>query len=242
MISPPGEKYRYSDMAYNVMADLIAKASGQTFEEYVQDHILLPLGMTRSSFLLQNHPDAARAMPHLGEEEVNLSHVNPAGPPAAIGDIRIAETYPYNRIHAASSTLSSNVLEMCNWMLVNLNQGALGDFHVLNAQTHSSMLSPSVAVVKPLENESHACLGWFLGMFGNAPVIGHLGHDPGYWCRLMLLPSEGLGVIVASNYDLAPMVLIQNVILAVLTDCASRIPLFLQEPWTRRQWRKGIWQ
>ncbi len=44
----------WSDVSYTILGDVIAKVSGQSFETYMQDHILSPLGMAHSSFLLND--------------------------------------------------------------------------------------------------------------------------------------------------------------------------------------------
>ena len=46
----PGSKYQYS-LCHDVLAAFVEVVSGQNFEEYVQEHIFKPLGMTRSTFL-----------------------------------------------------------------------------------------------------------------------------------------------------------------------------------------------
>jgi len=45
----PGAKFAYSNIAYEVLGDVIAKTSGESFEEYVQHYILTPLGMKNST-------------------------------------------------------------------------------------------------------------------------------------------------------------------------------------------------
>ena len=48
----PGESWMYG-LSHDVLAALVEQLSGQKFEEYVRDHIFLPLGMVNSDFL---HP------------------------------------------------------------------------------------------------------------------------------------------------------------------------------------------
>src|SRR4029077_16927811 len=43
----PGERYAYSNFGYCVLGRLIEKASGQSYEKYVQEHVLAPRGITR---------------------------------------------------------------------------------------------------------------------------------------------------------------------------------------------------
>jgi len=42
----PGEKYAYSNFGYCVLGRVIEKITGQSYESYVQQHVLLPLGIT----------------------------------------------------------------------------------------------------------------------------------------------------------------------------------------------------
>ena len=49
LIFAPGEKWQYSNMAFEVLGHLIEKVSGLSFEEYIRKNILDPLGMKQSS-------------------------------------------------------------------------------------------------------------------------------------------------------------------------------------------------
>lgn len=49
----PGSRFEYSNTGYEVLGDLIARVSGETFEAYISEHILAPLGMKDSSLLLK---------------------------------------------------------------------------------------------------------------------------------------------------------------------------------------------
>ena len=82
----PGARWRYSNMAFDALGDLIAKASGKTFEAYMRTNILEPLGMGSSSFIYPEIDEVLRTKGHVG---------NPA---------KVNNVYPYNRRHAPSST------------------------------------------------------------------------------------------------------------------------------------------
>ncbi len=41
----PGEKYRYSNAAYVLLATIVARVSGQPFERYLRENVFLPAGM-----------------------------------------------------------------------------------------------------------------------------------------------------------------------------------------------------
>lgn len=48
----PGSGYEYCNLNYNLLGSIIEKVSGERFDQYVKNHILLPLGITGSGFNL----------------------------------------------------------------------------------------------------------------------------------------------------------------------------------------------
>lgn len=51
---PPGSRFSYSNMGPALMAYVIEKASGQPFEDYIQQNFFIPIGMTTATYF---HPD-----------------------------------------------------------------------------------------------------------------------------------------------------------------------------------------
>ena len=56
LLFPPGSKQSYSNPGYSILAAIIEIVSGKTYDEYVRDNILAPLGMTHTGFLLPKYP------------------------------------------------------------------------------------------------------------------------------------------------------------------------------------------
>jgi CubicO group peptidase (beta-lactamase class C family) len=50
LIAAPGEKYAYSNAAFEILGDVIAKVSGQSFESYLKAYLLDPLEMHHSTY------------------------------------------------------------------------------------------------------------------------------------------------------------------------------------------------
>lgn len=46
--APPGRRYRYSNAGYNLLAMVVARVSGQGFDDFLQRSIFAPLGMSRT--------------------------------------------------------------------------------------------------------------------------------------------------------------------------------------------------
>ncbi len=203
MIAAPGERWRYSNMAFDAMGDVIAKVSGRPFEIYVKENILDPLGMSESNFLQAETSESLRTTPHVWR-------LRPV----------VSEVYPYNRRHAPSSTLNSSVLEMTNWALANLNRGELNGRRILKEESYDILWSPSAEVDENL----HVGLSWFLGSHRGVSTIDHGGGDTGYRSYITLLPDEGIGLIIASNYDRTPMGSIRDGVLDILLGYEPAMP------------------
>jgi CubicO group peptidase (beta-lactamase class C family) len=54
--SPPGTRGRYSNLGYLLLGAVISAASGEPFREHVTNHILRPLGMHQTAFVLPPEP------------------------------------------------------------------------------------------------------------------------------------------------------------------------------------------
>lgn len=57
LLFEPGSRKSYSNTGYSLLASIIEKVSGKTYDEYVRDNILIPLGLTRTGFHLPAFAD-----------------------------------------------------------------------------------------------------------------------------------------------------------------------------------------
>ncbi|MNZ91582.1 putative penicillin-binding protein PbpX [compost metagenome] len=48
LLMEPGDTFSYTNVGYVILGQLIEKISGQTYEDYMQEHIFKPLGMNRT--------------------------------------------------------------------------------------------------------------------------------------------------------------------------------------------------
>jgi CubicO group peptidase (beta-lactamase class C family) len=206
LIALPGRGCEYSNMAFEVLGDVIAKVSGQSFEAHLKTQVLAPLGMHNSSFFPHEVPPALATVPHLGL------------PPAVL-----AGAYPYHRAHAPSSTLHSSVLEMSRWALAHLAQGTLDGQRLLSPRSHAELWQRQADTGEPGWEEA-AALGWFLGTYRGRRVVSHDGGDPGFETNLVLLPDDGMALVVLSNCNTAPISAITNAALDVLLGSQPQAP------------------
>jgi CubicO group peptidase (beta-lactamase class C family) len=179
--SAPGATYAYSNLAFEVLGDVIAKVSRMPFEDYVQKEILEPLQMKSSTLLYDGVARRTWAAGHTGP---------------ARGAMTVIPHYPYNRAHAPSSTLHSNVADMSRWMLAMLNGGELDGRRILRQASLDEMWMPTVEA-----REGRIGLAWLTVSVQGEDLIWHGGGDTGFRARLMLLPARRSGVIVLANSD-----------------------------------------
>ena len=196
LISDPGTEFHYSNMAYDVMADLVAKVAGISFEKYVKENILTPLQMKESSFYFQEIKRPLRTAPHIGK-------------PATVSPV-----YPYNRMHAPSSTLNSSVLELAHWAIANLYYGKYKGKQIFEPVTYTLMTTPSFTI----DSEKKIAIGlsWFISPYQELTIYEHAGGDVGYKSYLTLVPDKKIGIVLLSNYDEIPMRDVKNKVLDIL--------------------------
>lgn len=183
MIAAPGERFAYSNIAYNVLGYLIAQVSGQTFEDYMREQILRPAGMPESTFFPLEVPRDRLAVPHLRAPGMI---VNPI--------------YPYHRADAPASFLHSTVVEMCHWAITCLGGGDFEGQRILAPASFNLMWTPVAEWGFPPLYE-HIGLGWTLGHFDGVKTASHGGMGFGWTDFLTLLPEKKCGAVVLCNEE-----------------------------------------
>lgn len=186
LIAAPGEKFRYSNMAFDILADVIARASGMTFEAYMKENIFKPLQMNDSTFYKPEVPKELATTPHVISDRLNYT-------------VSVSKIYPYNRAHAPSSTLHSNVMDMMNWGIANLNKGAFKNRRILQTASHELMWKPHVETGWKIDAYKNVGLSWFMGKYKDHPIILHGGGDLGYRTFFLLLPEQSTAIVTLGN-------------------------------------------
>jgi len=177
----PGEKYRYSNAAFDILCDVIAKTSGMTFEDYMKKHIFEPIGMKNSTFY----------KPEVSKELATTPHV--------VGDNlqkEVSDIYPYNRRHAGSSTLNSNVEDMLLWAKVNLNKGIINGKRIYSEASYKMLTSTQTP-----EGQKKVGLSWFPGKISKSPIYYHSGGDLGYRTFFAFIPEKRAAIVMMTNTD-----------------------------------------
>ncbi len=177
-VMPPGEVTSYSNHGLALAGYIVEVVSGMPFEQYVMEHILQPLGMTRSSF--------AQPLPE------NLA-----------ADMAVA--YPFNlkpgpMIYtpiAPAGMLSTTADDMAHFLIAHLQDGWYDDAHILGEET--------AALMHQRHFSNHPDIpGWAYGFTERTEngqrVLDHGGADPtGFGSMAVLLPEQDVGFFAVAN-------------------------------------------
>jgi CubicO group peptidase (beta-lactamase class C family) len=207
LVLAPGEKFAYSNSAYEVLGDVIAKVSGESFEDYVQHQILTPLGMKSSTLLLREASPQLLTSPHVMDG----------------GKIVVSKIFPYNRAHAPSSTLYSSIEDMSLWAIANLNRGELNGHRILKRETIDAMWRPVTDAFNLKEG-----ISWFTAEQQGHRLVLHSGGDVGFESLVMLAPDDGVAVVTMTNFASPDRNYLED-----FTSGAMRIVLGLKEQVTK---------
>ncbi|WP_148715595.1 serine hydrolase domain-containing protein [Chitinolyticbacter meiyuanensis] len=181
----PGQLFAYSNLGFDLLGAVIETASGQRYSERMQQAMLQPLGMRRSSFLADATP--GRAHGHIDGQSVDIQ-------------------LEYDGMPAGG--LWSSAADMSRFLRMVLNQGELDGQRILQPATLAGMLAPQNGDNR-YDGDCRIGLGWVVSPCGLTPVapgvpmIHHDGSTIGFNAQLMLLPEQKLGVIVLANSDSA---------------------------------------
>jgi CubicO group peptidase (beta-lactamase class C family) len=191
----PGTDYRYSSPGYDLLGYLVEQVSGRSFDEYLQEEIFEPLGMTHTARLSED-PPFAQATPTERVYGV-LSKANLEAP-------------IYGTARVGGGGLYSTVPDMAQFVIAHMNQGQVGDVQLLEPETVAEMHKARVTSSADL-GMAAAGYGWTLyqrepwefwgSFFQFYGAGGHGGSDIGYRARIYMVEEDegGFGVIVLTN-------------------------------------------
>lgn len=183
--------FRYSNMAYELMGLIIAEKSGMTYEQFVAENLLVPAGMDDSTFLTYERTGGTLDLSVIDRTNMAMPHTK-----AEDNSMILEKYYPYNRQHAASSTLTSNIDDLLKWAAVNINKNMLPD------ELYDEIWKEYATVPN---NGEKMGLGWFMRKQHGYTFVGHEGTDDGFRASFWFCRELELAIVVLSNMSNAPV-------------------------------------
>jgi CubicO group peptidase (beta-lactamase class C family) len=188
------QTFQYSNLGYMLAGYAVEVASGMPWEDFLRSRLLTPLGMTRTNLSVEEmlaDPDHATAYERRKGTVVQV----PARPVTA---------------PAPAGAINSCVGDMARWLLAQLGEGTVDGTAVMSAETVRRQHAPHIVLPEDRtfpESTRHGYgLGWMIGRYRERRIVEHGGGIDGYITEAMLLPDEGIGVVVLSNSTSGAMV------------------------------------
>jgi CubicO group peptidase (beta-lactamase class C family) len=175
-IFPKGDVEAYSNYGFALAGYIVERVSGEPFEQYVQAHIIDPLGMKHSTFR-QPLPD------ELAPLMAKSYRFGSDQPPI-----------PFETITAPAGALAATGEDMGRFMRALLNGGELDGVRILP----KARLDEMMAEANPTP-AGYIGLAFFGGKLLGHGKLGHEGITMAFHSHLELFPEHGIGIFVSSD-------------------------------------------
>ena len=203
MVIPPDSAWKYSNMAYGFLGEVVSRLSGQSYERFVQSEILAPLEMGETTFDNRDIADANRV--------VGYSQTAPGSE-----DLRVAPYCDLNGV-ASAGQLMTNVADLTKWLAHLMRAESDAGPRLIGGSTRREMLHPAYLDANWTIGQ---CVGWRAIRSGERVYHGHGGGIHGFGTQTMFHAPYQTGVIVLTNLwpNAVSVSLAQTLLDAVIED------------------------
>lgn len=183
-------KYDYDNLLYIIAGEVVAQASGMSWEEFIEQKIMKPLGMSESAASIQRAKKNNIIDPHAPVD----------------GKLKVLDVH-WSEIANAAGGIYSSVHDMSKWVIMQLNNGKYGDGlkqRLFSEKAQQEMWSPHtiIPVGKNTPYNTHFAAygyGWRLSDEMGYKIVTHTGGLAGIVTQVTLIPELNLGIMVFTN-------------------------------------------
>ena len=188
LLNPPGTKFVYSDVGYEVLGEVIRRVSGQPLDRFAQERIFRPLAMRETFFLPLSHG-------------ITASRIAPAerrGDHWMRGEVHDPRAYALGGV-AGHAGLFSTAADLARFCRMILEGGRLGSARILSPLAVEAMTRPRFYGDGDVRG-----LGWDIATGysrnrGDLFPPGSFGHTGFTGTSLWIDPSTETFVVFLSN-------------------------------------------
>ena len=204
-VLPPHRQLHYSNLAYALLGEVVARLDGSSWEDSLRTRILEPLGMSRTGV----EPQAPRANGYYSDPFADRVHAEPDLPVRALGP---------------AAQLWSTTADLSKW--ASFIADPVTD--VLSADTVEEMCHPHVMYDVDAWNLAWG-VGFMLLRSGDRVLVGHEGAMPGFLAGVFVRRQDSVGAVAFANTTsgASPGELAATLVTTVLDTEPSPPP-----PWT----------
>src|SRR5256885_13828716 len=184
---PPGTRMSYANPGNAIAGYLIEKTTGETFDQYIREMFLRPMGMEHADYPFT---DLNRAL---------LATAYEGNPPKA-------SAYPFIYLRPAGD-LKASPGELAKLVQFLLRRGKAGDAQLVKPESILRMEAPETT----LAAKSGLRLGYglcnYTSVEGGVVTHGHDGGIDGFISSYRYMPEQNWGYVVVLNSDNSPQAL-----------------------------------
>lgn len=175
----PGSRYAYSSIGIALVAAVVEKASGQRFEDYVQDQFFAPLQMTGASYFLSPQVKA-----NLTTMYWSRSH-------------RVA---PYHHLlYRPPGAVNASIEDMANYVRFHLRRGDFEGRRILETGSMNRLETPTTLP----SARAGVTVGYSLCLWSRFTSgykwYGHWGNRDACYVGMEYCPELGVGLVMMLN-------------------------------------------
>ncbi len=185
--------YQYQNLMFMTAGYLVGQIAGTSWERFVRNRIFMPLGMSNSNFSVEDSKKARDfALPYMEKDdkiiEIPFRNIDTVGP---------------------AGSINSSVMDMANWVLLNLNNGKIGDQQIISEASLKEIHSPQMISSKSYRySESFYSIygmGWGITAYRGHLRLSHGGGIDGFTAQVVLLPRDNIGMVILTNRSGTPL-------------------------------------
>jgi CubicO group peptidase (beta-lactamase class C family) len=174
----PGARYQYFNHNYDTLGLLVEKASGQSYAEYLREHICKPLGLENTT-----------------ADPAAISHLVQAYTQVFSFPVKARQTVHVDAM--PSGYLTSTVADSARYLTALMNGGELDGQRVISPESLKMMFTPPEGIKSPYG------MGW---MEIDDPDLGgkayyHAGDIDYFASQYLMIPEKGIGLVLLYNQD-----------------------------------------
>ena len=193
----PGERFNYSNPAFNGLALIIEKVSGMKWQDYIKKNVMEPAGMKTSTITDGPHPESGVSHGYLfdGQKYFEQDYgEEPTFAAAGNGGVWSSVEELWNYEHA----IQKNVFLDSEWIKRSRT--------VYNFSNWKDSVPPFIG------------LCWFITKTNNENMIGHTGSQGGFRADYVWLPDKKLFYVILCNTPKALSKIREQVLNIALKD------------------------
>lgn len=177
LTAPVGTAFQYFNPNYAILALIIETVSGQSYADYVTEHIFEPLGMTNSYADKDDALEAGLAEGH-----------------SKLFGFAVARRPIFRAYLLGAGYIVSTARDLSRFLMAIDNGGEYGGARILSPDSVALMASPPAQAPG-----STYGMGWSAGSHRGEPIGGHGGSDEVYSCQTALLTEKHRGYALLMN-------------------------------------------